>query len=350
MMSFRGERWRQTSITGSTVWLLTDIAEAKGRQDLYTRQAPQILDALRELALIQSVESSNRIEGVTVEAKRLGPLVVGDARPRDRSEEEIRNYRRALQTIHARAAELSIDPDLLCDLHRTIQQGVSDAGRWKQRDNDIIELRPGTAPRVRFRPLPFRQTPAAADELCTAYRHVLDQRLLPPLLANAWFVFDFLCIHPFRDGNGRVSRLLTLLALYQQGYEVGRYISLERVIEDSREAYYEALRRSSVGWHEGRHDLLPWVNFFLTVLHRAYREFAERADQARTPRGGKTALIETAIANRLGEFTLADLERDCLGVSRDLIRRVLRRWRQTGRVVCRGRGPGARWRRKGTTL
>ena len=159
--------------------------------------------------------------------------------------------------------------------------------------------------------------PTATQSTRSMYRH---------LLAIACLALDFLCIHPFRDGNGRVSRLLTLLALYQHGYEVGRYISLERLVEESREDYYEVLRRSSEGWHEGRHDLLPWLNYFLVILRRAYREFEARAGQARTPRGAKTGLIEAAIDAFVGEFTLTDLERACPGVSRDMVRRVLREY------------------------
>jgi Fic family protein len=323
------------------------VAEARGRQDLYTRQSPHLLQTLRETARIQSVQSSNRIEGVTVEPARLRPLVEGSARPRDRSEEEIQNYRRALDLIHSHAADLDVTPELCRRLHGIAQGGAGDAGEWKQKPNDIVELRPGAPPRVRFRPLAPKATPAAVEELCLSYRHALDQERVPPPIAAAAFVLDFLCIHPFRDGNGRVSRLLTLLVLYQHGYEVGRYISLERLIEESRDEYYEALRRSSVEWHAGRHDLLPWLNYFLTVLHRAYRLFEERAGQVPSPRGAKTALVEAAIAALPGPFRLADLERNCPGVSRDMIRRVLRQLQRQGRVECLGRGPGATWRNKG---
>jgi Fic family protein len=160
-------------------------------------------------------------------------------------------------------------------------------------------------------------------------------------------VLDFLCIHPFRDGNGRVSRLLTLLALYQHGYEVGRYLSLERLVEESREDYYEVLRRSSDGWHEGRHDLLPWLNYFLAIVRRAYRLFEERAGEVKSPRGAKTALIETAIDGFLGQFTLGDVEHACPGVSRDMIRRVLQQLQKAGRIQCLGKGRSATWQRMG---
>jgi Fic family protein len=348
MMSFRGGRLLELALPTVTVWLLSDIAEAKGRQDLFVRQSPQRLKALQEMALVQSVESSNRIEGVTVPQERLRPLVIGHARPQNRPEQEIQGYRRALQMIHTSAAKMLVTPELLRRLHATCQPG-SDAGEWKRTENEIIEFRPNAPPRVRFHPVLPRETPAAVEELCLAFRATTQQRQVHPLVAAGAFVFDFLCIYPFRDGNGRVSRLLTLLTLYHHGYEAGRFISLERLVEDSREDYYEALFRSSQGWHDGAHDLLPWLNFFLGVLRRAYRELEERAGQLKSPRGAKTALVTAAVEAFPGNFTLADVERTCPGVSRDMVRLILRSLRRRGRIVCLGRGPGAAWRKKGNT-
>ncbi|MGE3311535.1 MAG: Fic family protein [Limisphaerales bacterium] len=347
MNSFRHRRLAETSLPTSTVWLLTDIAEAKGLQELHTRQSPQVLRALKEQALIQSVESSNRIEGVTVEADRLRPLVLGRAKPQDRPEHEIFGYRQALNRIHTGAADLPFTAETLLGLHRLCQESSGDAGEFKRVDNEIIEHLPGEAPRIRFRCLPAKLTPAAVDELCLLYRHAIDQDRVPPLVAAGAAVFDFLCIHPFRDGNGRVSRLLTLLLLYQHGYEVGRYISLERLVEESLEDYYEALRRSSERWHEGRHDLIPWINHFLAIIRRGYTEFAGRADATQSKRGAKTDLIHQAISGFTGTFSVTDLERACPGVSRDLIRARLKDLRAAGAVVCLGKGPGARWRKEG---
>jgi Fic family protein len=202
---------------------------------------------------------------------------------------------------------------------------------------------PGQPPRVRFRPVSAADTPAAVEELCRAYRTTIDQSLAPPLVAVAALILDFLCIHPFRDGNGRVSRLLTLLALYQHGFEVGRYISLERLIEEEKRRYYETLESSSAGWHEGTLDIHPWLLFFLSILGAATREFEQRASGQKRPRGAKRALVEQAIDAFPGAFSLADLERACPGVSRDMIRRVLSDLRKAGRLSCTGRGPGARW-------
>lgn len=346
MMTFRNHRLRDLTVPMSTNWLLNDLAEAKGKQDLYTRQSPQVLKALREMALVQSVESSNRIEGVTVASNRLRPLVLGNARPKDRSEQDIMGYRRALNLIHTKAETLLISPDLLLRLHRLCQEGSGDAGQFKKVDNEVIELRPGMAPIVRFKCASAKATPAAVDELCLVYRHAIDHDHIPPLVAIAAFVLDFLCIHPFRDGNGRVSRLLTLLALYQQGYEVGRYISLERLIEEAKEDYYEALQRSSRGWHEEKHDLLPWLNHFFVITRRAYREFEQRAGQVKAPRGAKTALVVAAIDTQTGPFRVSDIQQACPGVSLDMIRQVLKQLRGS-KVECIGRGQHAQWRKLG---
>jgi Fic family protein len=344
MMTFRNRRLRDHALPMSTAWLLNDIAEAKGKQELFTRQSPQVLKALREAAIIQSAESSNRIEGVTVAPDRLRPLVLGDTKPRDRSEQEVQGYRRALNEIHTRNDRLSISADTLKHLHALCQSASGDAGQFKRVNNEVIQLVPGAAPVIRFRCVKAKDTAAAVDELCLLYRHALDQDHIPPLIAVAGLVLDFLCIHPFRDGNGRVSRLLTLLALYHHGYEVGRYISLERLTEESKEDYYECLNRSSQKWHEGRHELTPWLNFFLAILRRGYSELEKRAGQVRAPRGAKAELVQAAIRQEPGEFRIGDIERACPGVGREWIRSLLRDMKAAGEVSCQGKGPGARWR------
>ena len=345
MMTFRNHRLRDFSVPMSTNWLLNDLAEAKGKQELYTRQSPQMLKALREMALVQSVESSNRIEGVTVAADRLRPLVLGHARPKDRSEQEIAGYRSALNLIHTESDKLQITPGLLRRLHKLSQEGSGDAGEFKRIDNEVIELRPGAAPIIRFKCVSAQATPAAVDELCLVYRHAIDQDHIPPLIAIGALVLDFLCIHPFRDGNGRVSRLLTLLAIYQQGYEVGRYISLERLIEESKEDYYHVLQQSSQRWHDGKHEFLPWLNHFLAIIRRGYGEFEQRAGDVKSKRGAKTELLQQTIENISSDFTVTELERLCPGISRDHLRRRLKEMRTAGLITCLGLGPGAKWRK-----
>jgi len=346
MMSFRGTRLAETRLSLGTVWLLESLAESKGRQALHEKQSPQILKALRELALVESTEASNRIEGVTVEPDRLRPLILGNSRPRDRSEEEIVGYRKALSWIHTHHEKILIEAETFQRLHALAQGGTSgDAGRWKQTPNDIIAIHPDGRREVRFRPLEPARVPEAAEELCVAYRHCIDQQKVTPLLAAACLVLDFLCIHPFRDGNGRVSRLLTLLALYHHGHHFGRYISHERIVEQTKESYYETLQRSSIGWHEGRHDVHPWFNYLLSTQRMACREFEERAARQRPARGSKADLVTYALENVPSPFGIADVERLCPSVSRDMIRVVMNRWRKEGRLEILGRGRDARWRR-----
>lgn len=347
MYTLRGLSNPSTTVPASTSWYLADLGEARGKQELFTRQAPQRLKALREHALIESAVSSNRIEGVTVSPGRVRELILGKPLLRDRDEEEVRGYRDALTLIHENAAALPVDEATIRALHRLTRGEIWDAGKYKEKDGDIIERHPDGSERVRFRTVPAIDTPARVAELVGDWQRCLDERWVHPLIALAAFNLDFLCIHPFRDGNGRVSRLLMLLQCYQLGYEVGRYISLERPIEQNKVRYYETLEASSQGWHEGRHDPWPYINFVLFVLKSAYRDFAERVGEVKTPRGAKTDLILTAMARFDSGFTMSQLEQACPGISRDMIRRVLRDQQAAGAIECSGRGPAARWKRKG---
>lgn len=332
----------------AVAWYLEEVAESRGRQELFLRQSPQVLQALREHALIESAVSSNRIEGVEVEQARVATLVFGRPAPRDRNEEEVRGYRDALNLIHTRAESLPIEEDTLRELHRLSRGEAADGGHYKSRDVDIIQTFPNGSNRLRFRTVPAADTPAALDALFRHWRGCLEERRIPYLVLLAALDLDFLCIHPFRDGNGRASRLLLLLGCYHAGLQAGRYVSLERIIEENKERYYEALERSSVGWHEGRHDPWPYVRFVLYAIKTACRELEARVGQMAAPRGAKTQLVEQALGRLTGSFTLAELERACPGVSRDMIRKVLKTLRRRGRLACTGRGPAARWHREGT--
>ena len=264
-----------------TAWMLADVMESRGKQDLWLRQRPETLAALRQQAMIQSVESSNRIEGVTVPRERLRPLLLERSRPRDRSEEELAGYRKAMDWIFARRPEAEFDSSVVLRLHKLAQSGFSgDAGPWKRRDNEIIEIAPNGERRIRFRPTPAKKAPKAVANLCKEYNNAADAGSGPALLTATWFVFEFLCVHPFRDGNGRVSRLLTTMLLERQGFALCRYVSLERLVEESKEEYYAALERCSAGWHEGQNEIYPWVNYFLGLVRRGYGELYERMDAA----------------------------------------------------------------------
>jgi Fic family protein len=328
---------------------LPDIGEARGKQDLFTRQSPQKLKVLREHALIESAISSNRIEGVEIDQTRIGTVIFGNRLLHDRDEEEIRGYRNALKLIHEQGKSLVINEELILRLHYLSHGGVGDAGRYKEQESDIIEKYPDGRHRVRFKTVRVADVPFYMEELIKLWKQNLTQRSIHPLVALAAFNLDFLCIHPFRDGNGRVSRLLTLLLSYHLGYEVGRYISLERLIEENKERYYETLELSSQYWHEGKHDAWHFVNFLLYIFKLAYQEFENRVNQTASPKGSKTNLIEATIEQIDKTFTLSDLEKATPGVSRDMIRKVLKSMREAGKIECLGRGPGATWQKKGIT-
>ncbi len=338
----------KTPVPTSTAWYLADLGEFRGKQELYTRQSPQRLKALREHALIESAVSSNRIEGVSVDPKRVRDILVSP-KPlfRDRDEEEVRGYRDALAWIHTEGVGISVDEQTIKRLHALTRGQIWDAGQYKERDGDIIERHPDGRERVRFRAVPATETPARTADLVQAWHRCLDESWVPPLIALAAFNLDFLCIHPFRDGNGRVSRLLWLLQSYQLGYEVGRYISVERLVEQNKDRYYETLEQSSQGWHDGRHDPWPYINYVLFILKTAYKEFAERVGETKAPRGAKTDRVISAIEQFAGAFSVTQLELRCPGVSRDMVRRVLREQQATGNVECQGRGPAAKWKKKG---
>ena len=327
------------TILASTSWYLADLGEARGKQELFTKQSPQRLKVLREHALIESAVSSNRIEGVNVDQARIATIIFGKSLLRDRDEEEVRGYRDALKLIHEQGAKLSVSEETIKKLHR-----LTRGGKYKDKDSDIIEKYPDGRERVRFRAVPAAKTKDFMQELVELWKRSLRERWVHPLIALASFNLDFLCIHPFRDGNGRVSRLLFLLQCYHLGYEVGRYISLERLIEENKERYYETLEQSSQGWHEGTHNPWPYVNYMLFILKSAYKEFEERVGQTASPKGAKTELVLNAIRRETGEFRLADIERACPGVGREWIRVLLANLRKSGHASCQGRGPAARWR------
>jgi Fic family protein len=346
MMTLRQLSLKPPNIPASTAWYIADLSESRGKQELYTHQSPQKLKALREHALVESAVSSNRIEGVTMDEKRVATVIFGRPPLRDRDEEEIRGYRDALNLIHNQGKDLPVSQDTILQLHHMCRGDIWDAGKYKEKDGDIIEKYPDGRTRVRFHTVTAKETPQTMTELVDMWGRCLREKWIHPLIALAAFNLDFLCIHPFRDGNGRVSRLLLLLQSYHLGYEAGRYISLERFIEESKERYYETLEQSSVGWHEGKNDPWPYVNYILYTMKSVYREFEMRLDATKSPRGSKTEMIISAINRFADQFTLTDLERAAPGVSHDMLRKVLKDLQKEGRVECVGRGRGAPWRKR----
>lgn len=346
MRSFEGGFIERQPVTQSLLLAVGALREFKGKEALFKEQSPQALETLRQAAIIQSTESSNRIEGVTAPLKRIQAIVQEKTTPQNRSEREIAGYRDVLNTIHANHEHIPFKTGMVLQFHRDLFK-YTDApgGAWKSADNAIVEVHPDGTRIVRFRPVAAHVTPEYMERLHELLESRWDEGKIEKLLLIPAYVLDFLCIHPFRDGNGRMARLLTLLLLYRAGHEVGRYISLEKVVEESKETYYESLGRSSQEWHEGKHDLLPWTDYLLGVLIAAYRKFEERVGVLAAARGSKTEMVLGAIGQMRGDFSVSELQAKCPGVGLDLIRRILRREREGGRLECPDRGPAARWRK-----
>ena len=341
----------QQSIPIEIGGLLQKLGEYKGRQDLFIHQTPQVLETLKQIAIIESTQSSNRIEGVTVPEKRFRELMAHPVKPKDRSEAEILGYREVLSHIHARPESFVIDEKTICELHQQIYDKTDiKGGQWKRRDNTIEERLADGRWITRFVPASARETPYYIKELCRRLNRLWDKGETSLLFLIPAFILDFLCIHPFADGNGRVSRLLTVLLLHQADYTVGRYISIERLVEQSKETFYEALQMSSKEWHEGRHRLKPWLEYSLGVLIGAYKEFEERVSMITKSRGTKSAIVEESIENLPLTFTISDLQQLCPSVSRDMIRVILNRLRKEGYLKCNGTGRGSMWEKCGNKL
>ncbi len=321
------------------------LGEYRGKEALFLQQTPQVLEALSESAVIQSAESSNRLEGVTAAPSRIRGLVEEKVVPINRSEQEIAGYRDALATIHVNHEHMPMSTGLVRRLHRDLFQfSVAGGGSWKVTDNQITETRPDGTIVVRFQPVPAWRTAQAMEQLHGRFAQRWEAREIEPLLFIAAYVLDFLCVHPFLDGNGRLSRLLTLLLLYQAGFRVGRYISLERVVEQTREGYYDALKASSVGWHEGAHSLLPWWEYFLgVVLHKAYQDFEARVGTLTTQRGAKREMIRETIERLPPTFRIRDIEQVMPGVSRPTVNRAIAELRDQGRIRLVRGGRDALW-------
>jgi len=331
------------------VQIIRLLGEYKGKEALYLQQTPQVLEALRESAVIQSTESSNRLEGVTASPSRIRQLVEEKPTPTNRSEQEIAGYRDVLATIHVNHEHMPMSTGLVRQLHRDLFQfTVAGGGSWKVTDNQITETRPDGTVMVRFQPVAAWRTAEAMDQLHARFAQRWEARDIEPLLVIAAYVLDFLCVHPFLDGNGRLSRLLTLLLLYQGGFRVGRYISLERIIEETREGYYDALKGSSVGWHEGTHSLLPWWEYFLgVVLHKAYQDFEARVGTLTTQRGAKREMIRDTIGRLPPTFRIRDIEQAMPGVSRPTVNRAIAELRDQGRIRLIRGGRDALWEKVG---
>ena len=316
------------------VGYLAQIHEYKGQQNLFIEAKPDALSELLDIARIQSTEASNRIEGICTSDDRLKKLVQSKTMPRTRNEREIAGYRDVLATIHESHDFIPPRPGMMLQLHRDLYKfsGMNVGGTYKVTNNVIAEER-GDQRYVRFIPVESWQTPEAIEQICQALNDALCDPQIDPLLVIPLFILDFLCIHPFSDGNGRMSRLLTLLLLYRSGYIVGKYISIEKAIADSKETYYEALHDSSVGWHEGKNDPIPFLRYMLGIIVASYREFSSRVELL-TNRGlSKPDRVREIIRSSLGKITKAEIMAKCPDISQITVQRTLAELLQNHEII-----------------
>ena len=333
------EEWKKL-LTPEIVMYLTQIHEFKGEQTLFIEAKADTLSQLVDIAKIQSIEASNKIEGIYTSDERLKALVKDSTRPRTRNEREIAGYRDVLNTIHENHDYIPPKPSIILQLHRDLYkfEGMDIGGRYKTSDNIIEEQDAEGNKSVRFRPMPEWETPEAIEKLCLSYDEALNSENIDALIIIPMFVLDFLCVHPFIDGNGRISRLLTLLLLYRSGYIVGKYISIEKLIEQTKEIYYESLQLSSAGWHENKNDYEPFVKYMLGVIVAAYRDFSSRVSLLTTQGMSKPDRVKEIIRATLGPITKTEILAKCPDISQVTVQRALADLVDKGDIVKLGGG------------
>ena len=329
---------------------IAKIHECKGRQELFVRQKPVELERLVEIARVQSTEASNKIEGIVTTSTRIKQLVNEKTTPRNRDESEIMGYRDVLNTIHESHDYIPVRPSYILQLHRDLlkRAGMSYGGHFKNVQNYINEAKSDGTQITRFTPVAPYETEEAVAAICSSYERALSMETIDPLILIPVFICDFLCIHPFNDGNGRMSRLLTLLLLYQNGYEVGKYISIEKQIEKTKDVYYDVLQGADYGWHEEKNDPTPFIRYMLKIILACYTEFEERVGMM-NDRGVKSSaydMVKSYVINKLGKFTSADIIAACPGAGRSAILAALKKLTEEGMVVKCGGGRSTYYVRK----
>ena len=340
MRTLNYKKTYQKLLTPEIVSYLAQIHEQKGQQNLFIETHKDELSELLEIAKIQSTEASNRIEGIITTDERLKKIVRNKTAPRNRSEREIAGYRDVLASIHENYDYMPVRPGMILQLHRDLYKYSNSAigGNYKNSDNIIAEEQPDGTKMVRFQSVSAWETPEAVEMLCNEFNEVLKDPNMDPLLLMPIFILDFLCIHPFNDGNGRMSRLLTLLILYRSGYIVGKYISLEKLNADNKESYYEALQDSDAGWHEGENDYLPFVRYMLGIIIAAYRDFTDRVQILITKGFSKPDRVREIIRNTTGKMTRKEIMAQCPDVSQRTVERTLNILQESGEVIKIGGG------------
>lgn len=340
MRAFDFKKEYQKLLIPEVVALLSQIHEHKGQQNLFIEAKKDVLSDLLEIAKIQSTEASNRIEGIITTDDRLKKIVRDKTIPKNRSEREIAGYRDVLSTIHDSYDYIPVRPGMILQLHRDLYKysGSAIGGNFKNSDNVIAEELPDGTKQVRFQPVPAWETAEAMTVLCDALNEALGNEEMDPLLLIPIFILDFLCIHPFNDGNGRMSRLLTLLLLYRSGYIVGKYISIEKIIADGKDTYYEVLQQSSYDWHEGTNDYLPFVRYMLGIIVAAYRDFSTRVELLTTKGLSKPDRIREVIRGTTGKITKAQIMEKCPDISHITVQRALAEMMSNNEIIKIGGG------------
>ena len=327
-------------LTPEIVSYLAQIHEQKGQQNLFIEAHKDALTELLEIAKIQSTEASNRIEGIITTDDRLKKIVRNKTAPRNRNEREIAGYRDVLATIHENYDFIPVRPNMILQLHRDLYKFSNPGfgGNYKNSDNIIAEELPDGTKLVRFQPVPAWETPEAIETLCNTFNDAVNDPDMDPLLLMPIFILDFLCIHPFNDGNGRMSRLLTLLILYRSGYIVGKYISLEKLIADNKESYYDALQDSDTGWHEEENDYLPFVRYMLGVIIAAYKDFSDRVEILITKGLSKQERVREILRNSIRKLTKAEIMAQCPDIGERTVERALASLQESGEIIKIGGG------------
>ena len=315
------------------------IYKEAGKQELYLKQRPEELEKLVEIAKIQSTEASNAIEGIVTTSTRIKQLVEERTTPRNRDEQEIAGYRDVLNIIHESFEAIPLSQNYILQLHKIMYGHMNNpmAGRTKNNQNYITAKYPDGHIETIFTPLAPYETPEALNRICEEYNRVIGNMEVEPLIAIPIFIHDFLCIHPFNDGNGRMSRLLTTLLLYRSGFYVGKYISLEAKIAKNKDLYYSALNQSQDGWHEGCEDALPFIKYFLGIVLSAYRDFEDRFSiiEEKLP---SIDIVRKATLNKIGKFTKQDIRELCPALSISSIESALRKMVASGELKREGSG------------
>ena len=319
--------------------LVAQIHEYKGRQELYLKQKPAELDKLVEIAKIQSTEASNEIEGIRTTNTRLRQLVADKTTPRNRDEEEIMGYRDVLNTIHENYEYIPIRPNYILQLHRDLfwysEKGIG--GQFKNTQNYISATDTKGHAFILSTPLPPYETPAAVEAICESYNHVIDTKEVDALILIPVFIHDFLCIHPFNDGNGRMSRLLTTLLLYRCGYVIGKYISLESKIAKNKNLYYDALEACQRGWYENQEDPTPFIKYLLQIILAAYRDFEDRVDLV-SEKLPAAEIVRRAIYRKIGKFTKSDIMELCPTIGKTSVESSIKLLVDKGILIKHGAG------------